>query len=635
MAKLDAKTALDLINKGRFAEAHGILLKLLPHAPDNAALLELLGATSSELGKHNEAVAHFERAVRLSPSSLGPRLNLGKALHRAGRAGNAVSVLRDALRLGSGMADAHLAYGAALVDAGHREEALESFAEAIRIEPASAKAHFNFALVLYRMGEHVASLAAWKQFLQLDPHSVAARFSMAACRQHLCLWDGYQENLAELERFADSKAGVTGAAFFSLLAWDDPRLHRKCAELAVAAIPEARAPAVAARARARPQGRIRLGYVSADFCAHPIARLIADLFETHDRDRFEVVAVALKDDDNSSERARVGKAVDVWLDAHADTVDALQRRLRDLQLTIAIDLMAHTSEARLGVFAKRVAPIQVNYLGYPGTSAMPNMDYLVVDPFIATDRLRRTASEKLVILPDCYQCCDSKRTPAAELEQVTRASCGLPEDAFVFASFNQVRKITPEVFDVWMRILQQVESSVLWLLASTEKPIAGAVAANLRQEAERRGVAGDRLIFAGRVPNARHQARIALADLHLDTFPYGAHTTANDALWAGAPILTRAGATFPSRVCGSLLTTIGVPELIVEDWTQYEALAVSLARDKAARNAIKARIAEGRVTSALFDTQRFCRNLERAYEAMVAASAAGKQPTEIDLRRLS
>jgi predicted O-linked N-acetylglucosamine transferase (SPINDLY family) len=361
--------------------------------------------------------------------------------------------------------------------------------------------------------------------------------------------------------------------------------------------------------------------------------LITGVFEAHDRSRFETIGVSLSKDDGSPERRRIEKAFDSFLDVHASKPEAVTQLLRERKIDIAVDLMGHTLEARPEIFAGRAAPVQVSYLGFPGTLAMPAIDYMVVDGFIATDELRRTSTEKLVILPDCYWCNDSKRKAVAAPDPRQRAAWGLPEDAFVFASFNQLRKITPEVFDVWMRILRQVDGSVLWLLATTEKPVAEKAASNLKAEAARRGVNPGRLIFAERTEPDMHAARVALADLHIDTFPYTSHTTANDVLWAGCPIMTRVGVGFASRVCGSLLTAIGAPDLITSSWTDYEALAVALARDPARLEAIRARIREGRAKSPLFDTTRFCRNLEAAYQVMLETSAAGRPPAEIDLRK--
>jgi predicted O-linked N-acetylglucosamine transferase (SPINDLY family) len=410
--------------------------------------------------------------------------------------------------------------------------------------------------------------------------------------------------------------------------WDEPRVHRRSAELEIV-LNKAAIPAKSTRRTfTERREQIHVAYISADFRNHAVSKLMSGLFEAHDRKRFKTTAVALTEGDGSIERQRVEKFADAFMDVHDEAQsEAIARTLRKQEVDIAVDLTGLTGNARPAIFAYRAAPIQVNYLGYPGTTGLPAMDYMIVDPFIAGDEVRKHASEKLVLLPDCYQCNDRNRPEAVEIP--SRSSGGLPEDGFVFASFNQQSKITPPVFDVWMRILRRVDRSVLWLLVYVEK-----AKDNLRAEAKARGVDPSRLVFADKAPNDQHIARLALADLQLDTFPYNAHTTASDSLWAGSPLVTLPGKSFASRVCGSILTTIGLPELIAGSWEEYENIAVRLAHDLDALDNVKARIAAGRDASPLFDISRYCRNLERAYEEMVAIAASGRPPEEIDVRKL-
>jgi predicted O-linked N-acetylglucosamine transferase (SPINDLY family) len=357
---------------------------------------------------------------------------------------------------------------------------------------------------------------------------------------------------------------------------------------------------------------------------HATSYLAAGLFEAHDRKRFEVIGVSLGANDKSSMRERVVKAFDRFEDVHGQANETIIRRIRDLNVDIAIDLNGFKRNARPAVFLNRVAPIQVNFLVFPGTSGMKTMDYIIADRFIATEDLRRNVSEKMVLLPNCYQANDDKK----EIAEYTprRDEEGLPPAGFVFCSFNQARKITPQMFDVWMRVLRDVPDSVLWLLSA-----APAVIANLRASAERRSIDGQRLVFADHRPLDQHLARIRLADLFLDTFPCNAHTTASDALWAGCPVVTLTGNTFASRVCGSLLTTIGLPELSVETLKEYEELVLRLARHPQELQILKGRLAGNRLTSPLFDTKRFCLNLERAYEEMSRLARMGKAPEDIDV----
>jgi predicted O-linked N-acetylglucosamine transferase (SPINDLY family) len=528
----------------------------------------------------------------LSPTSPGPPLNLGKALLETGRNDAAAAVLEAAVRKWPQIGEGHHTYGNALAALGKHRQAADAYRAAIRLAPGEDSLYENLGLTL----------------------------------TDLCAWDGHAELTGRLAKLVkDGRAG-RGMPLLSMLLWDDGSLHRRSAELAARTYAQGEKAALAPpRPRTRRGARIRVAYVSADFRRHPVARLVAGLIEAHDRTRFEIIGISIGRDDGSAERQRLAGAFDRFLDMRTHSAGAVVQTMREHEIDVAVDLMGYTDDCRPQIFLSRAAPVQVNFLGFPGTSGMAAMDYIVVDPFIASGDLRSVATEKLVILPDCYQCNQGWRPPAVEVP--SRSDCGLPEDGVVFCNFNQAKKITPDVYDLWMRILRRVEGSVLWLLKPPD-----AAAANLRSEAERRGVDPQRVVFADRVEHELHIARNGLPDLHLDTFPYNAHTTASDALRGGAPILTRAGASFPARVCASLLTTIGVPELITVSPEAYANLAVELAHDRERLAALRRRIEHGRAHSPLFDTVRFCRNIEAAYSAMVEHSRAGEAPEEIDMR---
>jgi len=630
--KTRLQAAAELLQAGRLADAKPKLLKELRLSPDSAPALELLGAVVSGMGRHEEAIGHLRRAVSLAPSAPGPRLNLGTAQFAAGRFAEAADTLADAVRSWPDIAEGRLSYANALVALGKRKHAIQHYHAAIRLAPRQVGTCTSLAIALFGLGDREATCRACERLLALDPGSAVGQFLLAMSRQMLCDWEGYEPWAARFADFVARGQAVVGATFYSLLWSDDAHLHRRCAELETRlyAAHWRSVPSAAGLARSeRRSGPIRVAYVSADFRSHPTTTLITGVVERHDRSRFEIVGISLGENDHSAPRQRLAAAFDRFLDLRESPADAITAAMRGMEVDIAVDLMGHTTQGRPGIFLNRSAPVQVSYLGFAGTAAIDGVDYLIADPFIAGGDIRRTAAEKLVILPDCYQCNDD-RQPHPSDPPPARSSCGLPGEAFVFCSFNHVQKLTPQVFDLWMRILRDVPGSVLWLLGT------GSTAErNLKSEAERRGVAPERLIFAGWVSHSDHLARNAVADLHLDTFPYNAHTTASDALWAGAPILTRAGASFASRVCGSLLTTIGVPELITESAEDYVALALRLAREKPMLADLRRRIAEGRSQSPLFRTERFCRNLERAYEAMIARCRAGQPPAEIDLRSLA
>jgi predicted O-linked N-acetylglucosamine transferase (SPINDLY family) len=625
-AKTRLHAAADLLRQGRLTEARTRLLKELRLEPQSAAALELLGVVTFEMGRHEEAIGHLGRAAQMLPSSPGPRLNLGKALLEAGRLDEAAKVLEEAVRRWPDIAEGRMSCGNARLLQGRLASAAEEYQAAIKLAPKSAAPYVNLARVLYSLNDFEGVCGVADRLLAIERISAPGWLYQTMGRQRLCLWEDHEAQRARAADLVRRGHAVFGMALAGMMLWDDADLHGRCAELTKGLHASGAETFSPPRFRVRSNGRIRVAYVSADYRRHPMAGLTAPLVEGHDRDRFEIVGISLGQDDGSPERHRFAKTFDRFIDVHASSTDAIVRGMREMELDVAVDLMGYTAECRPRIFIDRVAPVQVNYLGFPGTTAIAAMDYILVDPFVADGGLRQSATEKLAILPGCYQSNDALvQLP----DPPSRSACGLPEDAFVFCSFNQARKLTPEVFDQWMRILRRVEGSVLWLL----KP-ADTVAAALRSEAERRGVAPERIVLADRVPNDVHIARNGVADLHLDTFPYNAHTTASDALRAGCPILTRAGISFPARVCGSLLTTIGVPELITHSAEEYEALAVRLAHDKALLSGLRRRIEEGRARSPLFDPARFCRNIERAYEAMVGLSRAGKPPEEIDVRTL-
>lgn len=592
------------------------MLKTLRAYPDALPALQLMGVVACELGQYETAIDHLKRAVRAHPGSASALFNLGKAQRLAGLPDEALTSLAAARHLAPDMPQIYLEYGNALLDSERDDEALANYQRALQIDPHLSSAHLNSGLVLLKKGAGEAANAAFKRFLEFEPDDPNGLFRRAICQQDYCDWQDYDARISKLLELARNDRSPTGTpiSLFLSAVCDDNGLLRSAADKemlpvrAVGGTPER-------KRRPRPDKRIRIAYVSADFRQHAVAYLTAGLFEAHDRRRFEIVGVSVGPNDNSDMRHRLEQAFDRFEDLQHENAEAIAGRIRELDVDIAVDLTGHTKHSKTQLFLRRPASIQVNFLGFPGTMGGDAYDYMVTDPFIATDGLRRNASEKLVILPDCYQPNDYKRQIVDATPR--RLEEGLPATGFVFCSFNHMRKITPGIFDIWMRILSRVDGSVLWL------PGTGATAeSNLRGEAQRRGVNPSRLVFAKRKPlEQQHLARIRLADLFLDTFPYTAHTTATDALWMGCPVVTMTGNSFASRVCGSLLRTVGLPELAVSSLEAYEALALRLAGRPDELRALKARLIENQLTSPLFDTQLFCRNLERAYEEMIRMAA--------------
>jgi predicted O-linked N-acetylglucosamine transferase (SPINDLY family) len=360
--------------------------------------------------------------------------------------------------------------------------------------------------------------------------------------------------------------------------------------------------------QARP-GRLRVGYLSWDFHQHATSYLVAELFELHDRDRFEVFAYSYGPDDGSAIRARIRGGCEHFADVAGESFIEIAQRIRLNRIDVLVDLKGYTLGSRPQILALRPAPVQVNWLGFPGSMGTECVDYILADPFVIPEGAERHYAEKVVRLPDCYQVNDRKREISAFTP--SREECGLPAAGVVFCSFNQTAKILPDVFARWMRILKAVPGSVLWLLETNRW-----ASANLRRAATEQGVAAERLVFATRKPLPEHLARYRVADLSLDTYPYTSHTTASDALWAGCPLVTRAGETFASRVAGSILINAGMRELVTDDLAGYERRILELATSPGWLQEIRRKLQASRDSCALFDTPRFVRNLESAYETM-------------------
>jgi predicted O-linked N-acetylglucosamine transferase (SPINDLY family) len=480
----------------------------------------------------------------------------------------------------------------------------------------------DFALALTNRGylrwvlesRHAEAKADLTRALALEPEQSWLAGELLYLKMQGADWEGFAE-----ARAAMSAAIAAGKQVIRPFAWQavsaDPASLQHCSRIFAAS----EFPALAAAAPApRPQGRIRIGYLSADFREQATAYLMAGVYDAHDRGDFEIVAFDNGFDDASPMRARLEKAFDRIVPiaglSDAQAADAV----RAAGIDILVNLNGYFGKPRMGVFARRPAPVQVNYLGFPATLGAPYMDYIIADRTVIPADERRFYDEAVVWLPDSYQANDDRRVRPAP---IGRAEAGLPDGAFVFCNFNQGYKLAPETFAIWMQLLRRRDDSVLWLLRDHDVAMA-----RLRAEAQAQGVAGERLIFAPMMPLERHLSRVALADLFLDTLPYNAHTTASDALWAGVPLVTCRGTAFAGRVAASLLQAAGLPDLIAETPDAYEALAAALAHDPETLAQARARLARNRDTCALFDTARFTRHLEAAYRTMMARARTGAAP---------
>jgi protein O-GlcNAc transferase len=585
--------------------------------PNYAEALYSRGNALQALKRYGDAVESYNRALALKPDFADAFYNSGNALQELKRFGEALASFDKALALKPDFAEALNNRGNALNELKRFDEALASYDKALALKPDYAEALNNRGNALNELKRFDEALASYDKALALKPDYAEAFGGVIWCVCTLCEW-GRKAALAGemIKRIVERRAIVPP---FALLGCSgDPVLQLQCAKNHAAGrlLPLPQPLWTGAKWR---HNKVRIAYLSADFREHPVAHLMAELFERHDRSRFEVIALSFGADDGSDMRKRLLSAFDRFVDVRGKSDKEAALVLHNLQADIAIDLMGHTNDSQPGILAHRPAPVQVNYLGYPGTTGTAFIDYIVADNIVAPFEHQAFYTEKIVHLPDCYQVNDSKRIIAKRTP--TRQEAGLPEEGFVFCCFNQNWKITPEVFDVWMRLLNAIESSVLWLLRDNKS-----AERKLRHEAQARGVDPTRLVFADRSPSEDHLARHRLADLFLDTTPYNAHTTASDALRVGVPVVTQLGEAFAGRVAASLLNAIGLPELVTRGMTEYEALALRLAREPVLLEGYRNRLNTNRLTHPLFDTDRFRRNIETAYTQMWEIWQRGEQP---------
>lgn len=624
---LGAKPDLEEVhsNKGvvlrdlrRFEEALASFNRAIEIDPDLVPAYSNRGFVLTELGRLPEALADLDHAIRLAPDFPDAHNNRGIALRRLNKLVDALKSYDRAIGLCPTYAEAWSNRGEAYDAIEQLDTAIENFQHALSLMPQHVDTLLNCALAFQKKGRFREADTLLNRAAKIDPAHKLLLFAMAYGALQQCNWS--KQDLIRPRLEVECPSGKSIVAPLALLGYlDDPQLLRQSSahyltDLVGPAAFAAERPGLA------PHGKIRIAYISSDFHEHATAYLMADLFERHDRSRFEVYAISFAPHDQSEMQTRLRRAFDQFHDVQSWSDTEVVGLTRQLEVDIAIDLKGFTSGQRPGIFTRRAAPIQVNYLGYPGTMAADCWDYIIADPTVLPRSEQPSYAERIVHLGCCYQAND----PARRMDTVpTRTSQGLPESGFVFCCFNNHSKITRSVFDIWMRLLKAVPNSVLWLLD-------GRASNTLRSEAWARGMDPTRLILAPLASQKAHLARLNLADLVLDTLPYNAHTTASDALWAGVPIITCRGKSFAGRVAASLLEAIGLPELITEDSAAYEALGLKLAGDRAYHASVRERLSANRLSASLFDAETFRLNIEHAYSMMIERAQRGEPPAGFD-----
>ncbi|EAQ01104.1 TPR repeat protein [Pseudooceanicola batsensis HTCC2597] len=615
---------LALCRRGRFAEAAREAEALVAEFPGSLALWNLLGGACTESGDLDRAEAAFRQAASVDPAHAGAQYNLGLVLQRAGRLGEARTAYARALRRDPAHVKAQNNIGNVLAGLGRFDQAEAAHRKTLALRPGDADSWSNLGHALREQGRHDEALAAWRHALGHAPGHAAAASQMLRLQWDHCDFNAFATFAPRAAQLGTEGQPVPPLPFLS--AEDHPARQRQRSEGWARGI-VTRPPPVWQPAAVRP-ARLRIGYFSGSMHDHPTLRLLSGLLRAHDRSRFEVFVYSHGRHRTGDLRAGASRTVDGFHDVEQLSPGGIAHLARHHGLDIAIDLDGHTRDARPAIFACRPAPVTAAFLGYPGTTGAEFIDYLVADPVVVPDAERAHYSESVIFLPDTYQPNDSAR-PEPRITG-TRADHGLPEEGPVLCCFNAGRKIGPQEFDLWMRLLRAVPASVLWLLRSNPRMVG-----NLRGEAARRGVDPDRLVFADPCPHESHIARYVHADIVLDTFRYNGHTTTSDALWAGVPVVTMAGRQFAARVAASLLSASGLPDLVTETVQEYEALSLALATDRARLAELGERVRTARRTGALFDAPRFARAFEAGLDAAHALYRKGQPPEDIRLPQCS
>ena len=576
--------------------------------PDSWSSFHRIGIVYTELKRYDDALESFDHALKLKPDDANTCFNRGIIYTELKRYEDALESYDHALQLRPDYAEAYINCGDVFVKLKRYEDALDSYDQALQLRPDYAEAYINFGVVYTELKRYDDALESFDRALELKSEMDYILGYFISVKMIVCDWKDYSQTLDNMLSKIPRKNKIS-VPFIGITITDDPDTQKQLAEIYVSdKYPNNN---VLQKGSKLPKHeKIRIGYFSNDFREHPVAYLTAELIELHNRDRFEVIAFSFGVNTQDPFRKRLQKSFDQFLDVRGNTDQQITQLSREMEIDIAIDLGGFTAECRTNVFAMRAAPVQVNYLGYPGTMGAEYMDYIIADRTVIPSEQTVHYSEKVAYLPDSFMTSDSSLKISEET--YNRDQFGLPENAFIFCCFNASYKITPPTFIGWMRILKAVDNSVLWLSGMNQTAIN-----NLKVKAVECGVNCDRIIFASRLPLAsEHLKRIQLADLFLDTFPYNAHTTANDALRVGLPVLTKIGRSFASRVAGSLLNVLELQELITKNQESYESLAIELATNSEKLQLIKKKLLRNLSSAPLYNSKLFTKGIESAYEAM-------------------
>jgi len=624
LAHANLSAALDRLERYDDAlKSADLALALAPNDP--LALFNRANALFY-LNRCDEAKKGFQQLLILDPQNADAWLAIGNTHAQLKELSEALKALNKAASITPSLPKLWLSLGGLFRQLGRDQDALAAYDRELFHQPDLAAAWLGRGQTLTGLKRHEEAVQAFEKALRLEPNLTRAATARFFANLSLCDWKTFEADLAEIVKQARHPRATLAQLDVMRLPLSPEQILTITRRLAAQAFSGIKPGALTVPSSV--PDRIKIAYVSPDLRDHPVSQLMAGVFEHHDRSKFEITALSLTNRPNDVLRPRLVKAFDRFIDAEELDDTKAAQALRELDIHIAVDLSGFTLGNRMPLFAGRIAPIQVNYLGFPGTSGTDFLDYMIADRTVIPVAEEKFYSEKIVCLPDSFMPADSLREIGAG--PITRREAGLPDDGFVFCDFNDSMKIEPRIFDVWMSLLRHVDGAVLWLRAYNPTAIE-----NLKLEAKRRGVDPNRLVFAPSRPLvADHLARHRLADLFLDTLPYNAHATTSDALWSGVPVVTCIGETFAGRVAASQLKAAGLPDLVTHTLADYEALALKIARETALLASLRVRLADNRLTAALFDTARFTRHLEMAYTTMLNHARGGQPPAAFTVEAL-
>ena len=606
---------------GRDAEALPYHEQVLRIASDNPDAWLNYGKSLVAL-KHNQlALDAFNKALSIQPNYFEALLNQGAILNELKKSDAALAAADKAITLRPDFAQAWLNKGVCLKTLNQLDAAISCYDKAISLQPNFAEAWSNKATALKDLKRYREAIVHYSKALDMNPNMPYLRGEILHLQMKIGEWEKFDESIQKITQEINAGKKVI-MPFAALALFNSEEMNYKVAHITAESASNNQIPNTLALSNYHNQ-KIKLAYYSADFRSHPTSFLMSQLFKLHNRNQFEIYAFSLLNGgEDDPMRRELMPYFDHFIDVENMSDQEVVALSREKKIDIAVDLGGQTMDARPGIFALHAAPIQINYLGYPGTMGSQHHEYIIADEVTIPTANQKFFNEKIIYLPNSYQVNDDKKKISDRA--FSKEELGLPSDKFIFCCFNNNFKITPEIFTVWMNILKRVENSVLWLFEDND-----CIRNNLIKEAEIRGVSGDRLVFAKRISQQDHLARHRVADLFLDTLPYNAHTTASDALWCGLPVITIMGESFPGRVAASLLKAVGLPELITHTPDEYEALAIKLASNSAELNMLKAKLERNRLKMPLFDTALFCRHLESAYSQVYGTNLKNLPPEHI------